>query len=253
MSNLPDQSRRTFLLAGGASVLGAATLAACSGSSVVNTSGTIPATDVPATVPVTTPDPAMLEAERSLLRTATSLEHSLAAFYTKFVGAAYLDDAARTWGGRFENHHRANATRLETLTRDAGGEAWTEPNAYVDAKLIESALAQADAEQSADKLIDLAAQLEATGAATDTLAVPSIVTPELRAGIMEVGATNSRQAYLWRLVRNVEDPAAALPDALLSLQDALPAAASVDAEDTADGGSDEADSKGDDKADDKGD
>lgn len=228
MSTVPDQSRRRFLFAGGVAAAGAAALTACSGSSVVNVSGTVPGTDTPATAPPTTADPGTLEAERSMLRTATSLEHSLVAFYGTFTAADYLDEDARSWGERMRDHHRANARALEKLTSDADGEPFTDSNDYVDTHLIEPALDRAQEARSAERLIELAAQLEATGAATDTLAVSSIVTPELRAGIMAVGATNSRQAYLWRLMADRDDPAAAMPDALLSLRDALPADASVD-------------------------
>lgn len=235
----PDTSRRRFLFAGGASALGAAALAACGGSSVVNTSGTVPTTQTAPTAPPTTVSTAESEAERSILRTATSLEHSLVAFYGTFGQAAYLDDDARAWGARFADHHRANADRLAGLTRDAGGEAFSGPNEYLDETLIAPSVASADAAQSADSLIELAARLEATGAATDTLAVSVIVTPAIRAGIMAVGATNSRQAYLWRLMADPTDPAAALPDALLSLRDALPGAASVDLADDADDDSDD--------------
>lgn len=229
MNSTPDKSRRQFLFAGGVVAVGAAALTACSGSSVVNFSGTIPSTDVPATAPSTTVAPAALEAEHSVLRTATSLEHSLTAFYGSFLAATYIDGDARSWAERFERHHRENAKKLEKLTRDAGGEPYTEANEYLDTKLIEPGRKLADDAASPEKLIELAADLEATGAATDTLAVSSLVTPELRAGIMAVGATNARQAYLWRLLTDRENPVAALPDALLSLRDALPAEASVDA------------------------
>ncbi len=252
MTSTPDKSRRQFLFAGGVVAVGAAALSACGGSSVVNFSGTIPSTDAPGTAPPTTVDPAALEAERSVLRTATSLEHSLAAFYGTMVAATYLDGDARTWAGRFADHHRANATALEQLTRDAGGEAFTGTNDYLDTELIGPGTESADAAASSDQLIALAAELEATGAATDTIAVSSLVTPELRAGIMAVGATNSRQAYLWRLLGDRENPAAALPDALLSLRDALPATASVDAvaddaegDDAADGDAESGDDSGD--------
>lgn len=221
-------SRRRFLVAGGASALGATVLAACGGSSVVNTSGTVPTTLVAATAPPTTADKAALEAARSLLRTATSLEHSLAAFYEKFNAAAYLDEAAKTWGTQFAGHHRTNASALETLTEKADGDPYTKPNDYVDTQLIEPALKLADSSKSSDKLIELAAQLESTGASTNTLAVSSLTNSDQRKGIMAVGATNSRHAYVWRLFTAQGELAASLPDALLPLRDALPGAASVD-------------------------
>lgn len=221
-------SRRRFLLAGGASALGATVITACGGSSVVNTSGTVPTTLVAATAPPTTANKAALEAARSLLRTATSLEHSLAAFYDTFGAAAYLDEGAKSWGAQFADHHRANASALEALTRRAGGDPYTKPNDYVDTQLIAPAMKLADSTKSSDKLVALAAQLESTGAATDTLAVATLTDGDQRQGIMAVGATNSRHAYLWRLFADQGGLADSLPDAMLPLRDALPGAASVD-------------------------
>jgi hypothetical protein len=226
----PDRThtRRRFLFAGGASALGAATLAACSGSSVVNTSGTVATTEVPATAPPTTADEATLEAGRSLLRTATSLEHSLTAFYAKFEAAPYLNPDATSWGNQFAGHHQANASALEALTTHAGGKPYTGSNEYVDEQLVEPALKLADSTESSDGLIRLAAQLEATAAATCTLAVSTLVGAEQRQGIMAVGATNARQAYVWRLFGDPGALADSLPGAQLSLRDALPSSASVD-------------------------
>ena len=224
----PMSTRRRFLVAGGASALGAVTLGACAGSNVVNTSGTVPTTLVAATAPPTTADKATLEAARSALRTAASLERSLAAFYTRFGAAAYLDETARTWGTQFAGHHEANATALDAVVDEAGGEPYTQPNEYADTELIEPAMQLADATESSDRLIELAAQLESTGAATCALAVGSLADAGQRQGIMAVGATNARQASLWRLLVGGSGPADALGDALYSLRDALPAAASVD-------------------------
>lgn len=234
--NQPEASklhtRRRFLLTGGAASVGAVALGACSAPTTVNTSGTVATTLVAATAPPTTATKAAVDAARSLLRTATSLEHSLAAFYDSFTAAGYLDDTARSWGEQFAGHHRANATALEDLTRAADAEPYTETNEYVDTELVEPALQLTDASQSPEELIGLAAQLESTGAATCTLGVAELVDGDQRAGIMAVGATNARHAYVWRLLLDPGDLAAALPEALHGLADALPVAASVDAEAT---------------------
>lgn len=223
-----NHSRRHFLVAGGASALGAVTLAACGGSSVVNTSGTVASTQAPATAPPTTADEAALEAARSILRTTTSLEYSLAAFYEKFNAATYLDEAAKPWGEQFAAHHRVNASALESLTTAADGKPYTKSNTYVDTQLVAPAFKLADSNTSSEGLIVLATQLEATGAATCTLAVASLTDGDQRQGIMAVGATNARQEYLWRLFAKPGSMADSLPDALLSLRDALPNEASVD-------------------------
>ncbi len=223
-------SRRRFLVAGGASVLGAAGLAACSGSSVVNTSGTVASTEVPATAPTTKPDADTVKAGQSILRTATSLEHSLVAFYTDFAAAAYVTDAdAQQWGQTCRAHHVANATALSQLTRTAGGKAYTKSNSYVDAHLVEPQMKLAKAAKSAPKLIALAASLEEAAASTDTLAVRTLARANLRQGLMEVGAANARHATLWQLFAAQGDFAGVLGDALYSLRNALGAEAAVDA------------------------
>lgn len=224
----PIWSRRRFFIAGGASLVGAATLSACGGPSVVNTSGTVATTEVAPTAPPTTADASSVDASRSMLRTLTSVERSLAEFYTSFGAAAYVDADAKPWGALFAQHHTANATALEAFTRTAGGDPYTGTNEYLDEQLVKPGLASANAQKSSDNLIELAAQLEATGAATGTLAISTVVGGDIRQGVMAAAATNSRQAYLWRLFTQPGDLAGALPTAQLSLRDALPAAGAVD-------------------------
>ena len=221
-------SRRHFLLAGGAGVLGAATLAACGGPSVVDTSGSAPATSVAATAPPTTPTADAVATARSALRTATSIEQSLADFYDMFTAAAYVDEGAKKWATLFGSHHKANVTALAALTTQSGGKAYRGSNKYVDEQLVAPDLKLANAAKSSDDLITLAAQLETTAASTGTLGVGSVTTGEQRQGLLAAAGTASRQAYLWRLVGKPGDLADALPDAQLSLRDALPASASVD-------------------------
>lgn len=224
----PIYSRRRFFIAGGASVLGAATLAACAKSSVVNTSGPVPSTSVTPTAPPTTAAASSIDAGRSLLRTLTSVETSLVSFYDSFLGAAYLDDDAKSWGTLFREHHTANAKALQTVTTTAGGKAYTGPNKYLDDELVTNGVAQANALKSSSQLVELAVQLEETATSTAALAVASLVGGDARQGAMAVGATNSRHAYLWRLFATPASLSDSLPDALLSVRDALPASASVD-------------------------
>ncbi|MBS1847614.1 MAG: ferritin-like domain-containing protein [Actinobacteria bacterium] len=221
-------SRRRFFIAGGATALGAATLAACGRSSVVNSSGSVASTSVPPTAPPTTAPKEAVAAGRSILRTMTSVETSLAAFYTSLAAATYLAADAQPWVTAFGAHHTANASALADLTVRAGGKAFAGPNKYLDQQLIAPARKAADAQSSSDNLIELAAQLEATGAATGTIGISTLTEPELRQGVTAVTATDSRHAYLWRLMVTPGKVVDALPDALLSLRDALPAKASVD-------------------------
>lgn len=224
----PLHSRRSFFIAGGASVLGAAALAACTPSKTVNTSGTVPTTLVAATAPPTTATSTAIDVGRSLARTATSVELSLAAFYDQFTAAAYVPSDMKTWGTLFGSHHSANATALQAATSAAGGKPYTKPNSYLDSNLVVPGLKLTDVTNSPDGIYRLAYQLETTAAATGTLAIATVPQLALRSSIMAVAATDSRQAYLWQIVRQPGQLATSLPAALYPLRNALPAAASVD-------------------------
>lgn len=223
---ISPQSRRQFLVLGGASVAGAAALAACSSAPVVQSSGTIASTVTPATAPTTTANADALTAGRARIETAVSLEISIANYYATFLKAAYMTDAtARDWATQFRQHHLANATTLRRLSVQAGGRSSGRSNVYVDDQLIAPALTVANTDRSSDQLIALATKLEEAAASTATLAVGSLTSAATRSGIMTVGATNARHAAVWRLVTSKGDLSAAVPDALQSQRDALPNAA----------------------------
>lgn len=224
-SDLP-RSRRQFLVLGGASVAGAAALAACGSAPVTQSSGTLPTTVTPATAPPTTASADALAAGRTRLETAASLEVSLAAFYVTFLTATYMTDAdSRAWATMFRDHHESNATVLRKLSAKAGGTSSPKPNAYVDKQLIAPAMKIADANKSMDDLIALATKLEEAATSTATLTVNSLAVSDLRQGIMEVGGANARHAAVWRLSSSKGDLTVSAPDALQSQRDALPVAA----------------------------
>ena len=221
-SELP-RSRRQFLVLGGASVAGAAALAACSSSPVTQSSGTIASTVTPATAPTTTANAEAVAAGRARIEAAASLEVSIAAFYGDFLKAPYMTDAdARAWATTFRAHHESNASALRDLSTSAGGKSSSKPNADVDKSLIAPAMKIADANSSADDLISLATKLEQTAASTATLAVSALAGAELRQGIMAVGTTNARHAAVWNLATSKGDLSSAVPDAMQSQRDALP-------------------------------
>jgi hypothetical protein len=221
-----SRSRRQFLVLGGASVAGAAALAACSSAPVTQSSGTIASTVTPATAPTTTANAEAVAAGRARIETAASLEVSIANFYAKFLSASYMTDAdARTWATMFQTQHESNASALRDLSVSAGGTSSPKPNSYVDEQLIAPAMKVADADKSADALVKLATQLEEAAASTATLAINSLAGADLRQGLMAVGTTNARHAAVWRLRTSKGDLGAAVPDALQSQRDALPVAA----------------------------
>ena len=224
-SDLP-RSRRQFLVLGGASVAGAAALAACSSTPVTQSSGTIASTVTPATAPTTTANAEAVKTGQARIEAAASLEVSIANFYAKFLGATYMTDtASRAWATTFKAQHESNASALRDLSTAAGGKASSKPNAYVDEQLIAPAMKVADADGSPDALIALATQLEEAAASTATLTINSLAGAKLRQGLMAVGTTNARHAAVWRLRTSKGDLGAAVPDALQSQRDALPVAA----------------------------
>ncbi len=223
-----NPSRRSFIVASSAGVLSSALLAACGTSSVVNSSGTVPTTSIPPTAPPTTADEKEIAAGIAALRTATSIEHSIDAFYDAFAKAPYLDAATKARGATFQAHHQANAKSLESLTVTAGGKAFSKVNAYVDSEVVNPQLALANEAKSATQLIALAATLEDLAASNGTLAVGTLARQPERVGIMEVAAANARHATAWKLDATSDDPASALPDPLYSLKNALGTAGAVD-------------------------
>ncbi len=120
-------------------------------------------------------------------------------------------------------------TALKDLTRSVGAKPYDKTNAKVDLLVIAPKLAQADKARSAAELVALAAGLEEAAASTMTLAVGSLGLPSTRQSIMAVGAGDARHHAVWNLYGTGGDLAAAAPDALQSLRDALPTTASVDA------------------------
>lgn len=230
MKRSTPTSRRQFLVLGGAATAGAAALAACSSTPVVQSSGTAASTVTPATAPTTTEAADLVTNSESILRTATSLEASIVAFYDKMLAAAYLTDpAAKSWARTIQSNHVAHVAALKDLTRSVGAKPYEKTNAQVDAFVIVPKLALADKARSAADLVSLAVELEEAAASTMTLAVGSLGLPSTRQSIMAVGAGDARHHAVWNLYGSNGDLASAAPDAMQSLRDALPSTASVDA------------------------
>jgi hypothetical protein len=118
--------RRRFLQVGGLGMASAAVLAACAGSD----GGGLARIGV---APTTTalPDPQVNDVV--LLRTASSMERSIASVYDMIIGdSTYLDSSLDDLATRFRDDHQAHAELFEELTTDAGGEAWTCTNPRID-------------------------------------------------------------------------------------------------------------------------
>ena len=224
-AKIRSTNRRQFLVLGGATVAGAAALAACSPSSQTNTSGTLASTIVPATAAPTTVSAESRAADLAILRTATSLSQSIVKFYDKMLSSSLIaDDDVRTWATFMQNQQSVSVTTLQSLTTDTGGKAYQGANTYVDTTIIAPALKVAQAQSD---LVKLAASLEQAAAATATLAVGTIAAVPTRQRIMAVGTTAARHVAVWNLIAANGDLTAGSPNPLQPVRDALGGPAAI--------------------------
>ena len=127
-------SRRRILAVGGFSIGLAALVAACAPDK--------PKPQVPqaGAAPSTTGLPEQNVDDVVLLRTASSLEHSINDAYGKVLALGVLPSATSTLVRRFADQHAAHATFFENLTRDNGGQPFTSGNAAFQKNVIDPSL-----------------------------------------------------------------------------------------------------------------
>jgi hypothetical protein len=191
-------SRRRLLTAGGCCVATAALIAACGPD---QPKGQVPQAGL---APTTTAVPEQVINNAVLLRTASSLEHSLVNAYTKLLATPGLKADAASLGQLFQSQHTEHATYFEGLTTDAGGKPFTSSNAAFDANVIEPGLAfiQKSGNESDDIIMFLYA-IETAAAGTYQSFIPTFSTPNFRSSIMTVGGIEARHSAVFaKLVPN---------------------------------------------------
>ncbi len=175
--------RRGFLKIGGLAVAGSAIVAACAsdnGSSPSSLGGS------------TTTGGAMSGgADVMILRTASSIEELAVAVYqtavdSGLVTTAAVGDAAKL----FQSQHKEHSALFQSLTTQAGGTPFTDPNPAVLAQLQPTIDALAD-EMA---IIQLAFDLETVAAQTYQKNVGNFTDLALNASIMTVGGVEARHA-----------------------------------------------------------
>jgi hypothetical protein len=184
-------SRRRVLAVGGFSVALAAVVAACAPDR--------PPAQVPqaGAAPTTTGLPDQNITDEVLLRTASSLEHSLVGAYDTVLGLNVISPDAGTTLRLFRNHHAEHATFFERATRDIGGTPFTEPNPAMQANIIDPALkAIADAGNHPEDFAWFAYGLENVAAGTFQSFVPTLDVSNLRGEVMSVGGVEARHAAI---------------------------------------------------------
>jgi hypothetical protein len=180
-------TRRRLLAAGGFSVAVAAVVAACAPD---KPAPQIPQAGIGATVP-NPPEQNITDAV--LLRTASSLEHSEVSAYDRLIALGKLPAAAADEMKLYRDHHAQHASFFEAATRQAGGDAYTDPNPAVQTNIVEPALvALAKSGNKADDIIAFAYALEHVATGTYQSFVPGLSKPALRGQVMSVGAVEAR-------------------------------------------------------------
>jgi len=223
--------RRRFLRLGGASVALAALLAACDNTEAGKL-GRI------GLAPSTTKLPAVSTTDVALLRTCSSLQHSLLEVYTKMQNdATLLDPANKPLVARLITDAEAAVGVFDGLTTGLGGVPWTCGNSKFDSVLVNPAIQrittdtpatpEAKAIPASDDMkrdmLTLSHGMESIIAAAYQQYITLLSKPETRAPVLQVGAANARHAALLALTINT-----ARPDAYVSADGQAAAQVPVD-------------------------
>lgn len=226
---LPAPGRRQFFKIGGATVLGAAILAACGDDNgpIAETGTTQPSdttTSAPAdTTTTTTAATGASDMDIVLLRSATSLELlAVQTYQTAIDSGLVTTPAIGAAATLFQSQHREHAAQLQSATTDAGGQPYDQPNAYLSDNVVAPALAALTDENS---VVAFALQLENVAAQTYAFSAGVLSTPAFRQAIMAIGGVEARHAaVLAAVVQPAQQP---VPNAFLPTTDRAPDAALI--------------------------
>lgn len=205
--------RRGFIRIGGLSVATVAVIAAC-GSNEAGAPGRVGNVEKPEPLP----DP--IVSDISLLRTASSLEHSAIDLYDIVLESSLLDDNQTTVAQRFKEDHQRHAKVIEGLTEAAGGVAWTCANPRIQSVVVDPSMARifegVEASDSApaippsdDALRDLlnfTHAMESTLGSTYQSLVQLLADPQLRLEAIRIGADECCHSALLALTINQDRP-----------------------------------------------
>ena len=200
---VPSPGRRQLFKVGGATIIGAAVLAACGSDD--------DGTDASGGTDTTADDGANGEnMDLPLARTAASLEKLAVDTYqvgidSGLVTTMAIADAAKL----FQEHHQAHLDALNGAIKDAGGEEVTEQNQAVFKALVEPAVSAAKAEAD---IVKLAFDLESAAAQTYAFAGGALSVPALRSTIMTIGGIEARHAAVLQVAAQAASPLDVFPD-----------------------------------------
>lgn len=199
---VPSPGRRQLFKIGGATIVGAALLAACGdddrdGAASPSTSGG------------RTGDSGL---DLALARTAASLEQLAMNTYATAAASGLVTTAAIASAAQlFHDHHMAHRDALNSAIDGLGGRAITTPdgaNQAVDDALVRPALAKATTEAD---VVALALALEGAAAQTYAFAGGALSTPALRSTIMTIGGIEARHAAILTMSAQGKAPLEVFP------------------------------------------
>lgn len=183
--------RRQFFRVGGATLIGAAVLAACGDDDDGGVASTGEGAD--ATTGEDDAAPSGVD-DLTLVRTAASLEALAVATYETAAGSGLVTTpAVGEAAALFMDHHQQHLDALNAVAEQNGGEAVTDPNAAVKAAVVDPAVEAAATEED---ILRLALDLEKAAAQTYVFAGGTLSQPEFRATIMTIGGVESRHAII---------------------------------------------------------
>jgi hypothetical protein len=197
---VPSPGRRQLFKLGGATIMGAAVLAACGGNDKKAATSTtvsgVPSVDSSMDLP--------------LARTAASLEQLAVDTYdtaikSGLVKTAAIGDTAKL----FRDHHKSHLDALNSTIKSAGGAEVTTANKAVYDALVKPAL---DALKDEPGVVALALQLELAAAQTYAYAGGTLSTPDLRSTIMTIGGIEARHATILTMVAQKKTAFDVFPD-----------------------------------------
>ena len=211
-------SRRELFALGGASLAAAALFAACGDDQHLP-----PARVGHAPGGTALPEEKLNDVVR--LRTASSIEHSLVAYYTAAL-AKPVDLTAESkalFGANLELH-RTGAKQAEALTAGAGGQPWTCPNPRLESVLVTPAMSRifdgdpartiAPSDDPVRDLHSFAHVLETMCASMYQEMVNGVTAPAMRKELLGLGIEASRAASRVALLANPERPWGLVPQEL---------------------------------------
>jgi hypothetical protein len=205
---VPSPGRRQLFKVGGATILGAAVLAACGSDDDTSAAGTTTSPSTSTTMGGASGEGASMDL--ALARTAASLEQLAVDTYqtgidSGLVTTMAIADAATL----FQSHHQEHLDALNGAIRDAGGDEVTEPNEAVYEALIKPAVEAAAAEAD---IVKIAFDLESAAAQTYVYAGGTLSVPALRSTIMTIGGIEARHAAVLQVAAMGATPLEVFPD-----------------------------------------